>query len=88
MKPNKPRKKILQHLCDIYSTYSVFLWLGVAFYLTRARPTETEPSRGFVYPMPAHGPPVYISLFDAFVLVGIPVAAIIAAIVYRRLDKK
>jgi hypothetical protein len=60
---------------------------GYATYVTYSRPTRPNPALGYVYPMPAHGPNVYLDWFDALVLIGcaaVVVATFAIAQVMRR----
>jgi hypothetical protein len=47
---------------------SLAIFGGYALYLTRARPAVPDITLGEIYPMPAHGPPVYISGVDLLIL--------------------
>ncbi len=65
-----PRRK--SPLWQWASAFVAFAWFGWASYLTVARPITPEPTRGYTWPMPAHGPPVYVTTAEMISLWAVP----------------
>jgi hypothetical protein len=53
---------------------------GYLVFATLVRPTHRDAVHGFLYPMPAHGPPVYLTGLDVAVIAGL-LAVIVASVV-------
>jgi hypothetical protein len=64
------------------------MWAGYGSYLVRARPTHRDVAHGLVYPFPAHGPPVYVSLADLFLVWGLAAAAAALFAVFNVLRRR
>jgi hypothetical protein len=65
-------KRIWIAVLRIVGLSCVAAWVALAMYFTVARPMAADVAQGLVYAMPAHGPPVYTSIYDQSLLWGLP----------------
>lgn len=77
-------KRIMRVLCGGVGIASILFLVLFSQYLIIARPHEVQSARGFVYPMPAHGGPVFLSGLDIGILILLPLTAFIfGGVLYR-----
>jgi hypothetical protein len=63
---------MLRRILAVLYIAVVVAWPSYFAYLAVSRPIAKSAAAGFIYEMPAHGPPVYITLLDLLVLIGLP----------------
>jgi hypothetical protein len=78
----------LKAFCSLVGFGSLILLGSYVVYATLARPTHRDVLHGFVYRMPAHGLPVYLSGLDVAIIAALLAAIVASAGLFDRFKTK